>query len=122
LLPNPAGSVSELKLLGKSTRRPPPSFAALLLESHQPSRSYLLEKNGNGILIIADSISECLTVPSARLLQPWSYLTSRPCVTPQRHNHYLVALARKHGFALATFDEALAGTFGQETDLVRLVR
>jgi toxin-antitoxin system PIN domain toxin len=37
-------------------------------------------------------------------------------------DHYLVALARKHGFALATFDESLAGTFLQETDLVRLVR
>ena len=37
-------------------------------------------------------------------------------------DHYLVALARKHGFALATFDESLASTFSQETDLVRLIR
>jgi predicted nucleic acid-binding protein len=37
-------------------------------------------------------------------------------------DHYLVALARKHGFALATFDESLAGTFSQETDLVRLIQ
>jgi len=37
-------------------------------------------------------------------------------------DHYLVALARKHGFALATFDESLVSTFSQETDLVRLIR
>jgi toxin-antitoxin system PIN domain toxin len=37
-------------------------------------------------------------------------------------DHYLVALARKHSFALATFDESLTNTFRQETDLVQLVR
>jgi len=37
-------------------------------------------------------------------------------------DHYLVALARKHNFALATFDESLTNTFRQETDLVQLVR
>jgi len=37
-------------------------------------------------------------------------------------DHYLVALARKHGFALATFDESLSSTFSQETDLIRLIR
>src|SRR6266446_7109261 len=37
-------------------------------------------------------------------------------------DHYLIALARKHGFALATFDESLASTFSQETDLIRLIR
>ena len=37
-------------------------------------------------------------------------------------DNYLVALARKHGFALATFDESLAATFNQENDLVQLVR
>jgi len=37
-------------------------------------------------------------------------------------DHYLVALARKHSFTLATFDESLTNTFRQETDLVQLVR
>jgi len=37
-------------------------------------------------------------------------------------DHYLVALARKHGFALATFDESLASTFSQEAALVQLIR
>jgi toxin-antitoxin system PIN domain toxin len=36
-------------------------------------------------------------------------------------DHYLVALAQKHGLALATFDESLASMFSQERDLVRLV-
>ena len=40
----------------------------------------------------------------------------------QVRDHYLVALARKHGVALATFDESLASTFSQETDLIRLIR
>jgi toxin-antitoxin system PIN domain toxin len=37
-------------------------------------------------------------------------------------DHYVVALARKHGFTLATFDESLASTFAGEADLVQLVR
>jgi predicted nucleic acid-binding protein len=37
-------------------------------------------------------------------------------------DHYLVALARQHGFVLATFDEPLTNSFAQEKDLIRLVR
>jgi len=43
-------------------------------------------------------------------------------VANQVTDHYLVALARKHSFVLATFDESLASTFSQETDLIRLIR
>src|SRR5688572_16446813 len=31
-------------------------------------------------------------------------------------DHYLVALAMKHGFAVATFDESLAGAFANSGD------
>jgi predicted nucleic acid-binding protein len=37
-------------------------------------------------------------------------------------DHYVVALARHHRLALATFDEALAGAFAKESNLVQLVR
>jgi toxin-antitoxin system PIN domain toxin len=36
-------------------------------------------------------------------------------------DHYLVALARQHGFALATFDEPLSRAFPSEQNLVELV-
>ena len=36
-------------------------------------------------------------------------------------DHYLVALARKHGLTLATFDESLAGVFSNERALVQLI-
>jgi len=36
-------------------------------------------------------------------------------------DHYLAALARQHGFALATFDEALSRAFPDEPGLVSLV-
>ena len=37
-------------------------------------------------------------------------------------DHYLVALARNHGFTLATFDESLASTFEEKAGVVQLVR
>lgn len=36
-------------------------------------------------------------------------------------DRYLVALARQHGFSLATFDESLAKSFADETGLVELL-
>jgi uncharacterized protein len=36
-------------------------------------------------------------------------------------DRYLVALARQHGFSLATFDEPLAKSFADETNLVEQV-
>ena len=37
-------------------------------------------------------------------------------------DRYLVALARQHGFSLATLDEPLAKSFADETGLVELLR
>ena len=37
-------------------------------------------------------------------------------------DHYLVALARQHGFSLATLDELLVRSFANEPNLVELVR
>ena len=37
-------------------------------------------------------------------------------------DRYLVALARQHGFSLATLDEPLAKSFAGESNLVELVR
>src|SRR6266436_4100567 len=37
-------------------------------------------------------------------------------------DHYLVAVARHHRLALATFDEGLASAFAKESDLVQLIR
>ena len=36
-------------------------------------------------------------------------------------DHYLAALARQHGMALATFDEPLSGAFPDESGLVELL-
>ncbi|MGP8198920.1 MAG: hypothetical protein ACLQU4_05390 [Limisphaerales bacterium] len=37
-------------------------------------------------------------------------------------DRYLVALARQHGFSLATLDQPLAKSFADETGLVELLR
>jgi uncharacterized protein len=37
-------------------------------------------------------------------------------------DHYLVALARQHGFTLATLDQPLAKSFAEETGLVELLQ